>query len=111
MNTSSILVPGKNCWKLEKADRASFLVDGDAYFRAFRESVKLARKNVYICGWDIDIRMLLLGNDPRDGYPLQLGDFLNTVAKNRKELRIYILVWDFVRFLGSDREWFPQFKL
>ena len=32
-----ILKPGKNCWRIEHADRAAFLVDGAEYFRAFRE--------------------------------------------------------------------------
>src|SRR5215213_4310529 len=34
---------GRNCWRVEPADRASFLIDGDAYFHAFREAAKQAR--------------------------------------------------------------------
>ena len=111
MENRQILVPGKNCWRRERADHAAFIVDADAYFQAFRESLKLARKNIFICGWDLDSRISLLRNDPRDGYPVQLGEFLNAVVQGREDVRIFILIWDFVRFMGMDREWFPQFKL
>lgn len=110
MKKRQILVPGKNCWKLEQAENVSFIVDADAYFRAFRESLKLARKNIFICGWDIDSRIALLRDDPQDGYPIQLGEFLNAVVERQEGLHIFLLVWDFVRFMGIDREWFPQFK-
>ena len=32
----SILQPGRNCWRVEAARRASFRIDGDANFSAFR---------------------------------------------------------------------------
>lgn len=106
-----ILVSGKNCWKVQEADQVSFLIDADAYFHAFRESAKLARKSIYIFGWDIDSRMILLRQDPLDGYPLQLGEFLNALAEKNEELNIYILIWDFVRVMDLDREWFSSIKL
>lgn len=110
-NRSSFLMPGENCWRLEKAEKVSFLVDGNSYFRAFREAVKLARKSVFICGWDIDSRLELLREEPDDDLPLQLGDFLNAVAKRNKTLQIYILIWDFSMIVGLDREWFPIYSL
>jgi len=109
--TSSILKPGQNCWKVQQAVQASFLVDADEYFRVFRETAKLARKNIFISGWDIDSRMELLRQNPADDYPLQLGDFLNTVAEKNKDLQIYILLWDFAMLVGIEREWFPLFRL
>ena len=64
--TNQILSPGNNCWKIEKADAVSFLIDADAYFYAFREAAKLAKENIYICGWDIDSRMVLLRDEVDD---------------------------------------------
>src|SRR3954451_17628860 len=32
---SSLFVPGRNCWRIERSPRAAFLVDADAYFKAF----------------------------------------------------------------------------
>lgn len=110
-NSGGILVAGKNCWKLEQAEKLAFLIDASDYFYAFRESAKLARKNIYICGWDIDSRTDLLREEKNDGYPRQLGAFLNALAAERADLQIYILIWDFVRVLDIEREWFPQFKL
>lgn len=111
MGNRRILEPGRNCWKVESADKISFIVDASAYFHALRESLKLARKSVCICGWDIDSRMSLLRRDPRDGFPVRLGEVLNTLARRHQDIRIDILIWDFFRFMGMDREWFPQFKL
>jgi phosphatidylserine/phosphatidylglycerophosphate/cardiolipin synthase-like enzyme/uncharacterized membrane protein YdjX (TVP38/TMEM64 family) len=107
----SILVPGENCWRVEKADKASFLIDGEAYFQAFREAVKLARKTVFISGWDIDSRLALLRQDPDDGYPVKLREFLNAIAGSGNQPKIYILIWDFAMLVGLDREWFPIYRL
>jgi phosphatidylserine/phosphatidylglycerophosphate/cardiolipin synthase-like enzyme/uncharacterized membrane protein YdjX (TVP38/TMEM64 family) len=111
MEDNRILVPGRNCWRLEKADRISFLVDGEEYFQTFREAAKLARRSIFICGWDIDSRLSLVRDKPGDGLPARLGDFLNALAEKNEKLRIHILIWDFVRFIGVDREWFLEIKL
>ncbi|ARO87739.1 hypothetical protein EBAPG3_008140 [Nitrosospira lacus] len=44
MRAASILKPGKNCWRTERADRIAFLVDGAHFFRAFREWMPLYKK-------------------------------------------------------------------
>ena len=43
-----ILKEDKNCWKLGYADRVSFLIDGDVYFRSLVSAVDQAEKA--ICG-------------------------------------------------------------
>ena len=48
----SILQPGRNCWRVEEARRASFLIDGDAYFSAFRAAATRAQHSIMILGWD-----------------------------------------------------------
>jgi phospholipase D1/2 len=111
MKTSQLLATGKNCWKVEQAEKISFLIDGDAYFSAFREALKKARNHIYICAWDIDSKIALVRDDPHDGFPLKLGKTLNAVVENRPDLHIYILLWDFFRLMGGDREWFPPLKL
>jgi len=106
----SILVPGRNCWKTGHAPRASVLVDGESYFRAFARAMEQAREQVIILGWDIDSRVLLL----RDGTPAKtsrLASLLNRMASSRPDLHIYILVWDFVVLYALDREPLPVLKL
>ena len=36
-SSSPLLLPGRNCWRVEPVEKAAFLVDGEAYFRAFRD--------------------------------------------------------------------------
>lgn len=106
-----ILVPGTNCWQLDRAEKLAFLIDAEAYFHAFREAAEQARQHIYICGWDIDTRMRLARNRKADSATLQLGPFLSALVEEKKDLQVYILIWDFVRFMGIDREWFSQFKI
>ncbi|MEW6613310.1 MAG: VTT domain-containing protein [Pseudomonadota bacterium] len=111
MTKTSILAEGRNCWRLAPARRAAFLVDGDAYFRAFAAAVAQARESIYILGWDIDSRLQLRRDDgPRD-LPVTLGDFLNTLVSRRRGLRAYLLGWDFAMIYVFEREPFPLYKL
>lgn len=111
MTENRILRPGINCWRIGHADRVSFLVDGAEYFHAFREAAKNAQYSIIIVGWDINSRFKLERTDPKDGLPTSLADFLNTLVRKRKKLRVNILDWDFPMIFAADREWFPQYKL
>lgn len=106
-----ILEPGRNCWRLEHADRVSFLVDGAEYFRAVREAALRARHSIFVLAWDIDSRMRLVPDGAGDGLPEQLGDFFNALAKRTRSLQIYLLNWDFAMLYASDREFLPEYKL
>jgi phosphatidylserine/phosphatidylglycerophosphate/cardiolipin synthase-like enzyme/uncharacterized membrane protein YdjX (TVP38/TMEM64 family) len=106
-----MLQPGRNCWRIEHADRLSFLVDGSAYFRAVREAIVQARHSIFILGWDIDSRMLLVPEGAGDGYPEPLGDFLNAVVARHKGLQACVLAWDFAMLYALEREWLPVYKL
>ncbi len=106
-----MLVPGRNCWRIERANRLAFLVDGAAYFTAVREAIANARRSVFILGWDIDSRIRLVPEGAKDGLPEELGDFLNEVVKGRRGLRMYVLSWDFAMVFALDREWLPMYKL
>jgi phospholipase D1/2 len=106
-----VLVAGRNCWRIATADRAAFLIDGDAYFAAFRHAVSRARHTVVIVGWDIDSRVRL-GRVPHD--PTELPDtllpFLNAVLERRPELRVYALAWDFSVIFTLERETLPSYR-
>src|SRR3954468_2069753 len=81
-----ILTPGRNCWRIEHADRAAFLVDGVEYFGAVRSALAKARRSIFILGWDIDSRMQLVPGGAGDGLPEPLGDFLNAIVARRRQL-------------------------
>ena len=50
------LEPGRNCWKIVRADRASVLIDAAPYYGALRRALLSAQRRVFIVGWDIDSR-------------------------------------------------------
>lgn len=107
----ALLVPGRNCWRVERASRLSFLIDGDAYFRAVRAAIAQAKRSVFILAWDIDSRIRLVPQGANDGLPEELGDFLNEVVKRERHLRMCVLSWDFAMVFAMDREWAPLYKL
>jgi phospholipase D1/2 len=104
---SSVLRPGHNCWRLEPADRAAFLIDGEAYFRAFREVAGQAERSIMILGWDFDSRIRMMSDDESDGFPPHLGDFLQALLARRRQLHVYVLIWDFHVVYAFEREWWP----
>ena len=104
-------MPGRNCWRVERARRFAFLVDAAAYFAAARAAIVQAKRSVFILGWDFDSRIRLVPQGAGDGYPEELGEFLNEVVRRNRELRMYILSWDFAMVFALDREWVPLYKL
>ena len=106
-----MLVPGRNCWRIDRAHRLAFLIDGAAYFAAVRAAIANAQRSVFILGWDFDSRIRLVPEGANDGYPEELGPFLRVLARQRRRLRIYILSWDFAMVYAMGREWVPLYKL
>ncbi len=107
----SILKPGHNCWRRAHAQRVAFLVDGAAYFAAFRSAAARARRSIFILAWDFDSRIRLHAAERSDGLPDALGDFLNALAKRTRTLQIRVLDWDFAMLYAADRELLPVYKL
>jgi phospholipase D1/2 len=107
---SALLKPGRNCWRIEHTQRFKLLIDADAYFSALRAAIVQAQHSVFILGWDIDSRMLLMPGGADDGFPQALGDFLHAVVAARPQLRIYMLNWDFAMLYALEREWLPVYK-
>ena len=108
---SSLFVPGRNCWRIEHAPRASFLVDADAYFKAFVAAAEQAQRSLLITGWDFHSRTRLLCNGEGRGCDLELGEFLNDLTRRKRDLEIHVLIWDYPMIFGLDREWAPLIGL
>ena len=106
-----MLIPGRNCWRVEHSDRFAFLVDAADYFAAVRAAIARARRTVFILGWDIDTSIRLVPQGANDGYPEELGEFLKEVVRRNRRLHMYVLSSDFAMVFGGDREWFPLYKL
>jgi phosphatidylserine/phosphatidylglycerophosphate/cardiolipin synthase-like enzyme/uncharacterized membrane protein YdjX (TVP38/TMEM64 family) len=105
--------PGRNVWRIERAERASVLIDAGAFFGAVREALLQAQRNVFIIGWDLDSRTRLVGEDceVHDGWPVTLREFLTRLVEERPELTIHLLAWDYAVLYALEREPFPSLKL
>jgi phosphatidylserine/phosphatidylglycerophosphate/cardiolipin synthase-like enzyme/uncharacterized membrane protein YdjX (TVP38/TMEM64 family) len=110
-STGGLLRAGRNCWRIERAQRLAFLVDASAYFAALRSALRQARRSVFILGWDFDSRIRLVPDGAGDGYPEELGELLKEVVRRNRELRMYVLSWDFAMVFALSREWVPLYKL
>jgi phosphatidylserine/phosphatidylglycerophosphate/cardiolipin synthase-like enzyme/uncharacterized membrane protein YdjX (TVP38/TMEM64 family) len=104
-----ILREGTNCWRVEQASRASYLIDAAAYYARFREVVLGARRSVMILGWDVDSRTPLVPS-AIDGWPTTLLALLKAVLADRPALRAYVLGWDFSMIYTLEREKLPAYR-
>ena len=103
--------PGRNCWCVEEASRASIIVDTADYFAAFAATCRAARKQILILGWDFDRRVRLFRDDQERGFPEQIGAFLVDLVKRNNNLNIYLLSWDFNMIYAAEREFLPALRL
>ena len=105
-----ILRPGHNVWRDDAVEVAALLVDGDDYYRAFYESAQLARNYILLAGWQFDSDACLLRGPEAEGaeLPVTLLKFLNALCERTKELRIYMLAWDFHAVFALEREWMQE---
>jgi phospholipase D1/2 len=106
-----VLELGRNCWRIEQATRVAFLVDAEAYFRAFAEAVERARSSVMIVGWDFNGGTELRpGRPATDGPPSQLARFLEHELGRRRSLHVHVLDWDFPMLYAMERELLPVYR-
>ncbi len=106
---ASLFKAGDNCKCVERAERASLLIDGEEYFRAFTRAALRARHEIVIVGWDFHSQTRLHHCSP--AVPEMLGDFLNFLARRRRRLRIHILTWDCPMIFDAGRELSPHYGL
>lgn len=101
---ASMLDPGRNCWRIATATKATVLIDADNYFRAARASMLRAKKQILLIGWDFDARIRFkVGND--DDGPEKVGKFISWLVRRTPGLQVYILRWDTgaIKTLGHGR--------
>src|SRR5262249_57899572 len=110
--SKTILQRGRNAWRIDRADRMAVLVDGAAFSRAVREALLKARRSVFIVGWDLHSQTRLVGDDdPDDGYPATLAEFVSAIVRERPQLVVRLLLWDYSVLYANERELFPRIAL
>ncbi|HET7412213.1 MAG TPA: phospholipase, partial [Pararhizobium sp.] len=90
----SLFVPGRNCWRVERAGRFSIIVDAADYFRAAKDAMLKARCAIYLIGWDFDTRIRFEPGGKTLPGPNKLGPFLRWLDRTRPGLRVHVLKWD-----------------
>ena len=108
----SLLRPGYNCWAVEHAERAAFIVDAKDYFEAFHRAALRAQRSIIVLAWDFNSQARLHHDAvPKDGPPALLGEFLNYLVHRRRGLHVHVLNWDYPMVFGADREFPPTYGL
>ena len=109
--TSSILQPGRNCWRVDPAHRYYCIQDAADHFRLVRQALLNAQHTVFMLGWDIYAALdLLPGSDASDA-PTRLEELLPFIVRRRRHLRCYILMWDYAALYTLERDPFSRWKL
>lgn len=106
--SAPVAAPGRNVWRVERAERFAVLVDADAYFAALLASLRCATRSVFILGWDLHSGLRLR---PEDEDGPELRALLSELAAERPGLRIRLLDWDYSMLLASERELLPWLAL
>jgi phospholipase D1/2 len=102
----TLFSPGRNCYRAARAQRATLLIDADAYFRAFAQTALSAGRSIVIVGWEFHSRTRLHLN--QDGIPDLLGEFLNFLVERTRRLEVFILAWDYPLVFAKGRERVPE---
>lgn len=102
MDQTALLQAGRNCWRIEHADRFAFIVDAQDYFIALRKAMITAQHSILLIGWDFDPRISF--GIPDDGGPERLGDFIMWLVDRTPSLKIRLLQWD----TGAIKELFKR---
>ncbi|MGD9619243.1 MAG: phospholipase D-like domain-containing protein [Mycolicibacterium sp.] len=86
-----LLDPGVTCWRVERADRFAWIVDGADYFRHCKAAMLRAHHRITLIGWDFDTRIALERGGKTLPGPNQLGVFLSWMLWKRPALEIVLL--------------------
>jgi len=90
----------ETAWRVAKAERFSMIVDAADYFKLLRKVFLSARRELLLIGWDFDFELEMLpgesdaGGLAPDGFPNQLGAFVEAVVERTPKLHVYLLKWN-----------------
>ena len=106
-----LFVPGRNCWRVERASQFRCVQDGEEYFRLVRGAILRAERSVFIVGWDILAATDLLPGASGATEPTRLAQLLDFVVRRNRKLHVYVLIWDYAALYALERDPFSRIKL
>lgn len=92
--SKGVLQPGRNCWRIARADRAVVIVDAADYYHVAREAMLKARHNILLIGWDFDTRITLERSAEGKDRGETVGNFFLRLVRENPDVRINILNWN-----------------
>jgi phosphatidylserine/phosphatidylglycerophosphate/cardiolipin synthase-like enzyme len=101
-----ILRPGDTCWRTERADRFSRIVDGADYLAQVKSAMLRATHRIMLIGWDFDYRTAFEADNGSLPGPNHLGPFLHWMVWRRPDLRVYLLKSNLRLLPAFDGFWF-----
>ncbi len=106
--SGSLLIPGRNCWRVETADRFAVLMENAAYFEALRSALGKARRSIVILGWQFDPRTRLDPLSAHDDHQAQVGHQLRMLVKANPDLDVRLLIWKSPLLIAASQGFFPH---
>jgi phosphatidylserine/phosphatidylglycerophosphate/cardiolipin synthase-like enzyme len=103
-----LLVPGSTCWRAARAERASVIVDVEAYYAAARDAMSRATRSIHILGWAFDPDTPFTPARKRTGKPEQWGPFLRDVAHAHPDVDVRLLIWKSSLPIAATQNFFPH---
>ena len=100
--------------RITHSDRVAPLIDGIEYFRAVRDALIGAHRQVLIVGWELHSEIDLVRGDDReavdDGYPVRFADLLIRLVREREHLEVNLLIWAGASLFALERQHLPRMK-
>ncbi len=94
---------GRNCWRMEAANRFALLIDGEAYYGALAKAMRGAQRWIALLAWDLDTRTHLVEHDPAHATG-PFREFVRDLVSDNPDLHIYVLSWDFPILFADVRD-------
>jgi phosphatidylserine/phosphatidylglycerophosphate/cardiolipin synthase-like enzyme len=104
-----LLEVGRNCWRMDQADRAAILIDDAAYFAAVKSALGKARSTIHMLNWAFDPETELYPRHDGDSGPkVEIGNFLVDLTRARPDLAVRILCWKSAVLVSATQDFFPH---
>ena len=104
-------IPGRNAWRVDRAERFRCVQDGAEYFRMVREAMLAAQHSIFMLGWDIAATTDLLPGETPNDAPTRFDKLLAFVMRRRPNLKCYILIWDYASLYSLERDPLSRLRL
>ena len=108
LDTGALLAPGDTCWRVERADRLSILMENGAYFEALASSLAKAKRSVVLLGWQFDPRTRLDPETRAGDKQAEIGHLLRMMVKTRPELDVRLLIWKSPLLIAASQGFYPH---